>query len=151
MPTPSDESAPAPQDRVPFLLGQLGTLGVRGLKARLEPHGLHPRQSAVLTTLATSNGVSSSDLSEILSMHRSAVVALVDDLEERGLLTRGRSEDDRRLHDLQITESGRDAVKVARAVSKEFESEFLSALTSKEIVELRKLLQQLAEAHGVLR
>lgn len=140
-----------PQDRVPFLLGQLGTLVVRGLKGELAPHDLHPRHSAVLTALSTTDGMSSSALSDVLSMHRSALVALVDELEAKGWLIRARSECDRRVHDLQITDAGREVVRTARETSARFEQDFLQALDPEEIEQLKGFLLRLADSHGVLR
>ena len=149
--SPDQIKAYPPQDRVPFLLGQLGTLVIRGLKERLAVHDLHPRHSAVLTALSTSDGMSSSALSGVLSMHRSALVALVDELESRGLLVRARSEGDRRVHDLQITDAGRAVVAEVRETSAMFERDFLKAHDPDEVEVLKGFLLRLADSHSVLR
>lgn len=136
-------------DRVTFLLSQLGHLVVRQLKSALEPLGLHPRQFAILRCLVFSESMTQQALSDRLDVHRSAVVALVDDLEERGLLKRRRNRQDRRAHALVITDLGRDAVVRAELRAQEFEREFLAALSPDE-KDLLLPLQRLARAHDLL-
>ncbi|WP_241365328.1 hypothetical protein, partial [Klebsiella pneumoniae] len=50
--------------RIPFLLSQLGAYVAEGFKARLEPLGLHPRANAVLLALAAADGQSQRELYE---------------------------------------------------------------------------------------
>src|SRR6476659_5486892 len=94
--------------RVGFLLVQLGTHAHRRFAERLARLDLHPRQFGMLSHLAASEGQSQQALSIVLGLHRSAVVALVDDLEHRGLAERRRDPLDRRAYALYLTSQGRD-------------------------------------------
>ncbi|MBA3277387.1 MAG: MarR family transcriptional regulator, partial [Geodermatophilaceae bacterium] len=65
-------------------------------RAALAPYGIHPRKFAVLRALSSAAGQSQQQLSQALHIPASRLVALVDDLEERGLLERRRRPSDRR-------------------------------------------------------
>jgi DNA-binding MarR family transcriptional regulator len=95
--------------RAGFLLVQLGTNEHRRFAERLAPLDLHPRHFGMLSHLAAAEGQSQQALSIALGIHRSAVVALVDDLEQRGLAERRRDPDDRRAYTLYLTPSGSTA------------------------------------------
>ena len=91
---------PSEQLRVPgiaFLLSQLGYYSSRRWKARLAPLGLDPRHVMVLRRLADAEGRSQQALGDALQILPSRMVALVDALEQRGLLMRRPSPSDRRV------------------------------------------------------
>src|SRR5918995_82384 len=100
----------APADarlRVPgvaFLLSQLGYHSSRRWKARLAPLGLDPRQVMVLRRLTADEGPSQQALGDALQIPPSRMVALVDALEQRGLLLRQPSPTDRRVRTLHLTQ-----------------------------------------------
>jgi DNA-binding MarR family transcriptional regulator len=79
----------------------------------------------------------------------SRLVALVDGLEQRGLLERRRNAVDRRNYELHLTAAGRDAMRVLGAVGAEHEAAITSPLTRAERDELGRLLGKLADAHGL--
>ena len=62
--------------------------------------GLRPVQFAVLTILGRNPGVTQSDVSEALNIQRANFVAVIDDLESRGLAKRTSSMTDRRSNSL---------------------------------------------------
>lgn len=72
---------------------------------------LSPSQFNVLNLAhARARGLTQSDLSRELLMHRSNVTGLVDRLEARGLVCRLDLEGDRRAHRVVLTPAGRDLV-----------------------------------------
>lgn len=147
---PADDlTAPNTASGITLLLGQLGNIVVRGLKEKLKPHGLHPRQYAILAELERKPGISQQAMSDFLLIHRSAMVALLDELETRGFLTRERSLTSRREHSLYLTDGGREVLAALKSLSKEFETEFLADLGPEQRDSLIALLQQLASRHGV--
>src|SRR4051794_21274143 len=91
-----------------FLLVQLGTHAHRRFAERLAELGLHPRHFGMLSHIAAAEGQSQQTLSDALGIHRSAMVALVDDLERRGLAERRRNPADRRAYTLHLTPPGRE-------------------------------------------
>jgi DNA-binding MarR family transcriptional regulator len=69
---------------------------------------LSPSQFNVLNLLIDQpEGLSQTQISRLLIMHRSNATGLVDRLEKRGLLQRNASPGDRRAHRVTLTDSGR--------------------------------------------
>lgn len=69
---------------------------------------LSPSQFNILNVLVDDEqGLTQVELSRRLIMHRSNVTGLVDRLEKRGLIARNANPDDRRVHHVVLTASGR--------------------------------------------
>jgi DNA-binding MarR family transcriptional regulator len=134
--------------RAGFLLAQLGTHAHRRFAERLAGRGLHPRHFGMLSQLAA-EGQSQQALSVALGIHRSAVVALVDDLEHRGLAERRRDPADRRAYTLFLTPAGRELLAELRRAADEEDVELLTALEAPERSQLISLLQRVAESQGL--
>src|SRR3954452_3688256 len=84
-------------DDVGFLLTRASGLVVRATNAALADVGLRVRQYSVLVVAdAAADGISQRDLSEVLGLDPSQVVALVDELAAAGLVERRPSPTDRR-------------------------------------------------------
>ncbi len=135
--------------RVGFLLAQLGTHAHRKFAERLSGLDLHPRHFGMLSHLAASEGQSQQALSDALGIHRSAVVALVDDLEQRGLAERRRDPVDRRAYTLYLTPAGSGLLEDLERMADERDVELLSALDASERSQLISLLQRVAESQGL--
>jgi DNA-binding MarR family transcriptional regulator len=135
--------------RAGFLLVQLGTHAHRRFAERLADRGLHPRHFGMLSHLAAAEGQSQQAMSVALGIHRSAVVALVDDLEHRGLAERRRDPGDRRAYTLFLTSTGRELLEELRRAADEEDAELLAALDASERSQLISLLQRVANAQGL--
>jgi DNA-binding MarR family transcriptional regulator len=131
------------------LLVQLGTHRHRRFAERLAHLDLHPRHFGTLSHLAANEGRSQQALSTALGIHRSAVVALVDDLEHRGLAERRRDAGDRRAYALHLTRRGRKLLSELERIAQEDEAELLTALDSSERSQLISLLQRVAKSQGL--
>jgi DNA-binding MarR family transcriptional regulator len=143
---------PAEQLRVPgvaFLLSQLGYYSSRRWKARLAPLDLDPRHVLVLRRLAGGEGRSQQALGEALQIPPSRMVALVDDLEQRGLLTRRLSPSDRRVRTLRLTQEGRRLLSRVMEISLEHEQELCRGLPPAEREQLLTLLSRVAAKQGL--
>jgi len=103
----------------------------------------------MLSHLAAFEGQSQQALSNALGIHRSAVVALVDDLEQRGLAERRRDPADRRAYTLYLTPAGRDLLAELERTADERDVELLSALNASERSQLISLLQRVADSQGL--
>ena len=149
--SPSAQASPARElsQRLGFLLAQLGTHAHRLLAEHLARLELHPRHFEMLSHLATSEGRSQQALSAALGIHRSAMVALVDDLEQRGLAERRRDPADRRAYTLYLTPAGRDLLADLERIVDERDVELLAALDASERSQLISLLQRVAESQGL--
>jgi DNA-binding MarR family transcriptional regulator len=147
--TPQAAPARGLSRRAGFLLVQLGTHRHRRFAERLAPLELHPRHFGMLSQLAVNEGQSQQALSRALGIHRSAVVALVDDLEDRGLAERRRDPLDRRAYTLYLTPPGRELLAELEGAAEEDEAELLIALDASERSQLISLLQRVAESQGL--
>ena len=74
------------------------------------------------------------------------MVALVDALEEKGLVARRRSPQDRRKNTVQLTPTGQDCLREAEYARKEMEHQFLSPLSPSAADQLVRALQTLITA-----
>jgi DNA-binding MarR family transcriptional regulator len=135
--------------RAGFLLVQLGTHAHRRFAERLSDLDLHPRHFGMLSHLAASEGRSQQALAVALGIHRSAVVALVDDLEQRGLAERRRDPGDRRAYTLYLTPTGRDVLADLERLAEDHDAELLTALDAEERAQVISLLQRVAESQGL--
>jgi DNA-binding MarR family transcriptional regulator len=135
--------------RAGFLLVQLGTHAHRRFADRLAGLGFHPRHFGMLSHLGASEGQSQQALSIALGIHRSAVVALVDDLEQRGLAERRPDASDRRAYALYLTPRGRAVLTDLERLAHEHEAELLTALNAAERSQLISLLRRVAESQGL--
>jgi DNA-binding MarR family transcriptional regulator len=147
----SAQAAPARalSRRAGFLLVQLGTHAHRRFADRLARLDLHPRHFGMLSHLGASEGQSQQALSIALGIHRSAVVALVDDLEHRGLAERRRDPSDRRAYTLYLTPPGRAVLADLARIAEDHEAELLTALNASERSQLISLLQRVAKSQGL--
>ena len=68
--------------------------------------GLRPADFSVLIVVSNNTGLKQSDVAEALGIQRANFVAIIDGLEEKGLLHRRRSDSDRRVHFLDMTDKG---------------------------------------------
>jgi DNA-binding MarR family transcriptional regulator len=138
---------PAAPDRPPrnvgFLLSQLGFAASRRFVKALEPLGIHPREFLLMRFVASSQGQSQQALAERLGVPPSRMVAIVDSLEERGLLERRPDPHDRRIRALHPTAKGRGVLERAIKIAIEHEAQVCSGLDEQEHEQLIELLLKL--------
>jgi DNA-binding MarR family transcriptional regulator len=134
---------------VAFLLAQLGAHAGTAFADRLRPLDLRPPEVGVLGRLARSPGESQRGLADALGMHAPRLVALIDDLEARGLVERRRDPRDRRNYAISLTETGRQTMRSISAVARQHELALTAALDDNERVQLAALLRRIADDQGL--
>ena len=132
-----------PPRSVGFLISQLGFVSSQGFVKALEPLGIGPREWTLLRHVSQSEGQSQQALAEVLGMPASGMVALVDGLEQAGLLERRPSPTDRRVRALYMTAKGARTLKRAVEVAIAYETELCAGLEADEREQLIDLLQKL--------
>lgn len=130
-----------------FLLARLGV----GFKARalatIERAGFDAYDYSVLAILDEGARETQARIADALRLDPSRLVALLDSLEQRGLVARQRDPNDRRRHVVSITEAGRQQLSQLRAIARELEEEFLAPLDPESRETLHMLLSKLAAHH----
>jgi len=90
-------------------------------------------QYTILSVLEQRGVDSAAQLCKDISYDGGAMTRMVDRLEAKGLVSRRRSEDDRRLINLELTEEGRAAVPKLRGCSAEVLNHLLDGFSSTEV------------------
>jgi DNA-binding MarR family transcriptional regulator len=135
--------------RIPFLLSQLGSYMADDFKRRLAPLGVQPRMNAVLVALAADDGLSQRQLSARLGVHRNVMVSLIDTLEEQGLVERKPCPVDRRAFAVTLTDKARGILPALEAQSHALEDDVTAALSPDERAALRDMLQRVSAELGL--
>jgi DNA-binding MarR family transcriptional regulator len=141
----------APKDILPS--GLSGLLGFqlrmahvclyRDYAASMSALNLTQHQMAVLEIVAGTPGVSQVDIASRLSTDRGTMLAIVDRLQDRELIARKRSSEDRRRQELYLTAGGTSILQQARAVIAEHEKRFTDRFSSAELAALFEALRRL--------
>ena len=132
-----------------FLLAQVGSHAARKFAERLAPLGLTPPHSGILGVLRRSGGISQQAMADMLHMHPSGLVALIDELEERGLVKRQDNVDDRRTYRLLLTDKGQAALQEIGRLAQEHNDALGAALSQDERTRLVGFLQRIANQQGL--
>jgi DNA-binding MarR family transcriptional regulator len=111
--------------------------------AALAPYGLDGRELAVLLVLASGEPASQQEAARRLDVDRTTMVALVDALEDKGLVARHPHALDRRKNVVELTPAGRATLAGATQASNEAERRFLAPLTSSAAQQLKDALHAL--------
>jgi DNA-binding MarR family transcriptional regulator len=126
------------------LLEHLARVGRRAAETSMSPGGLRPRHLIALKLLSEQGPASQQGLAEALSLDPSNVVGLLNELEERELITRRRDPADRRRHIVELSPLGEDELALAYARLSHVEDGLLSALSAEERATLYDLLVRAA-------
>jgi DNA-binding MarR family transcriptional regulator len=138
-----------PRSSVAFLLAQVGSQAAREFANLLEPLKFSPAEVGILRLLSRTPGISQQELARQLDMHASRLVAVIDSLQERGLVQREPNPVDRRLYSLRLTPAGTEALTAIGAVAREHNERMCAGLDTAERELLGSLLERIASAHGL--
>jgi len=130
----------AADQRLLPLLEHLARVGRRSFEVTLEPGGLRPRHLIALNLLSDQGPASQQALADSLSLDPSNVVGLLNELEDRKLITRRRDSTDRRRHIVELSSRGEAQLCDAYDRLRRVDDDLLSALSAKERAMLYELL-----------
>lgn len=117
-------------------------------RAALGRDGLAPRVFSALSLVVQYPNITQSQLARTLGIERSGLVAIVDELEQKGFMERTHVPGDRRVQALVPTEAGRDAYARSRDEAYAHEHRLFSHFTETEYVTLMRLLKKIREANA---
>src|ERR1700681_4663344 len=122
------------------LLEHLARLGRHAGEETLAPGGLRPRHLIALRLLSEQARANQQGLADSLSLDPSNVVGLLNELEERELVTRRRDPVDRRRHIVELSVRGESELCLAYARLRLVEDDLFSTLSTEERATLYDLL-----------
>ncbi len=105
--------------------------------------GPTPRQLAVLASVAASDGLSQTEISDATGIDRATTAEIVGRLNRLGLIKRRRTRHDARTYAVSLTEKGQASFAEARALSARIEAELLTVLPAGDRSTLVALLNRL--------
>jgi len=125
-----------------FLLAKLHAAGSVLNNRALAGFGLKERSYSVLALANSELEPTQREMAEFLSLDPSQIVALIDELEKRGLVIRAPGKQDRRAKIVSATKEGAAVFRQAEAAAREAESAALTGLSGIEIAALKGLLRK---------
>jgi DNA-binding MarR family transcriptional regulator len=114
--------------------------------AAFEPFGLRSGTFSTMALIAANPGCSQSEIARHIGTDKSIVVAIVDDLEKRGLAERRRSTQDRRRNALTLTDEGQRLMLELNRIGREIEDPIRGSLSPQEIEQLIALTRRAVAA-----
>jgi len=140
------DKAPA---SIGFLLSQVGIYASHRFAQRIGEVDLHPPLFRVLNMVDAAEGQSQQSIGEAIGAPASRMVAIVDELEQRGLVERRPHPGDRRIRALHLTGDGRRLLARGRKVAAEHEEEMTRGMSDADRRRLTALLQKIVEAQEI--
>jgi DNA-binding MarR family transcriptional regulator len=118
------------------------------LTATLAPFDLRPHQYAALLIVSEGPGCKQQEIGDALGIFRSNLVALIEDLSARGLISRAVKPEDRRSYSLALTDKGAALMDRADAAHAAHGARVAKALEPYEPRHLLEMLHSLAALGG---
>ena len=106
------------------------------------PHGLPTGSLTVLALIAANPGSSQTALASRAGLNKSALVGIVDQLEQRGLVERDRAAADRRRYQVSVTPEGDKAMRELFALVDRQERDIRDAFGKRDMIQLLDLLDR---------
>jgi DNA-binding MarR family transcriptional regulator len=119
------------------------------IAARLAEADLVPAHVGIFRILSTMPAISQQALATALGTVPIRLVALVDDLESRGLVERRALVGGRRTYALHLTDKGKATMETIGRIAREHRQDLVAALSDEEQATLSELLQRFAEQQGL--
>jgi len=134
------------QDSIGYLLRNLTQQVSREVEKRMAEHGLTDAQWKPLLFIHQGRGETAADLARSSCIDTGAVTRMLDRIEDKALVRRVRSEQDRRIVKLELTDEGRRlAEEVVPEVLSGVLNETLAGFTASEYEQFKHLLQRALE------
>ena len=129
-----------------FQLGVTGSQITQSFSRRIEHLALSHKQVGLLAVVDAGVATSQREIATQLHVAPSLVVTLVDQLTRSGAVRRTRSQSDRRVQTIEITDEGRRLLKAATAVASRLDADLRTPLSPDNQQALDRLLPSLLHA-----
>jgi DNA-binding MarR family transcriptional regulator len=136
------------QSHLGLLIGRAHAVKDRILDGYLQDEGVTAAQFKVLIIMQMMNVDSPAEVSRHLSLDSGAMTRMLDRLEQKGLITRERSEGDRRQVRLVLTPDGLRLAGRLPQIGAQAMNELFGVLEPEELVSLERILSKVLLAAG---
>src|SRR4051812_48103331 len=131
-----------------LLMIKLGRITAHRFTEALEPFGIRPRHVAALIELRDRGELTQQSLCGQLHLDPTNLVAILNELEEKGYATRRRDPEDRRRHLVEVSKKGIAVIEKVSEVMDGVEAELLDGLEPAEREQLEDLLTSIWDRSG---
>jgi DNA-binding MarR family transcriptional regulator len=132
------------REDITLLVGKVRALALKMTDTRLSRYDLDLRHYSILSAVEEGGASSQRELADYLNLESRRAMALIDNLEQRGLVTRRTDPSDRRSNIIEATPKGLEVLGHCRKIVKWAEEEYLSVLTPEQCDQLREILIAIA-------
>ena len=132
-----------------FQLGIAGAQITRSFSLLIQHTGLTHKQVGLLAVVDADQASSQREIASQLDVAPSLVVSLVDQLASIGAVRRTRSQTDRRVQVVEITDEGRQLLRLATDAAKKLDVELHKHLSPADLQALDRLLPALLRTSSV--
>ncbi|OLO60829.1 MarR family transcriptional regulator [Actinomyces oris] len=129
-----------------FQLGIAGSQITQSFSRRIEHVGLSHKQVGLLAVVDADQASSQREIAAQLGVAPSLVVSLVDQLASIGAVRRTRSRTDRRVQVVEITDEGRQLLRLATDAAKKLDADLRKCLSPGDQQDLDRLLPLLLQS-----
>jgi len=131
-----------------LLMIKLGRITMHRFTEALEPFGIRPRHVAALIELRDNGELTQQSLCGQLHLDPTNLVAILNELEQKGWATRRRDPTDRRRHLVEVSKKGLAVIEKVSEVMDGVEDDLLGDLDAGRREELELLLTSMLERSG---
>src|SRR3982750_2692558 len=131
-----------------LLMIKLGRITQHRFSEALEPFGIRPRHVAALIELRDRGELTQQSLCGQLHLDPTNLVAILNELEQRGYATRRRDPEDRRRHLVEVSKKGIAVIEKVSEVMDGVEEDLLGGLEPAERQQLGGVLTSIWEGSG---
>ncbi|MEY2855258.1 MAG: hypothetical protein RL030_2390 [Pseudomonadota bacterium] len=131
------------EESVGYLIRQTMSALNRAAETEMRPHGLTAVQWAPLMIISRGGNPTAASLARDLNTDTGAMTRMLDRLEAKGLLTRSRSVQDRRVVVLTLTDQGRElTTRIPHHLARVY-NQHLTGFTTDEFLQLKVFLRRI--------
>jgi DNA-binding MarR family transcriptional regulator len=130
---------------VGYLLVQVMKLHRKLAETGLNDFGLHVGQELILLQLNEQNGMTQSELADVLGVEAPTVTKVLGRMEAAGLIERRQDSDDARVSRVYLMPKSRQLIDPLRSLWAEVEHKTIKGLSEPEVLLLRRILLQILE------
>ena len=139
------DSYVASGEGVGHLMSRAFNLLAQELERQFEPSGLTNAQWKPLFKLSVGEVSTVAELARVCLQDAGGMTRMLDRLEAKGLCQRSRSNEDRRVVNLEITDAGREAAKVIPEVLSRVQNAYLAGFSVEEWEALKSYLRRMID------